>query len=235
MTPRESSVDGRALRWEAHKRERREAIIDAAIAVVEEHPPGADIHVNLIAEKVGLGRPAIYRHFADRADLDQAIQHRALGMVSGELLGSDALDGSIHDALERGLTRYVVWASAHPALHRHAIREASRTRSGTTPAGEGLKAITDLFRSIVEQGAIAVGAEVDDNDLKMLDLFVFGIVSQSVSVVRMWLSRPVREPEPEVLAGRLTVWIWGQLRAQAEERGGFLDPALPVSELLPET
>lgn len=234
MTPRESSVDGRALRWEAHKRERREAIIDAAVEVVEQHPPGADIHVNLIAEKVGLGRPAIYRHFADRADLDRAIQQRALGMVQAELLGSDALDGSLHEALERGLTRYVVWAAAHPALHRHALREASRTRSGSTPAGEGLQGITDLFRMVVVQGAVAVGAVVDDADLKMLDLFVFGIVSQSVSVVRLWLSRPVREPEPEVLAGRLTVWIWGQLRAQAEERGAFLDPDLPISLLIPE-
>ena len=68
------SPDGRQARWDKHNQERRQVILDAAIAVVEAGEPGAEFHVQQIADRAGLSRTVVYRHFADRADLDQAIQ-----------------------------------------------------------------------------------------------------------------------------------------------------------------
>ena len=66
--------DGRQARWDRHNQERRQRILDAAIAVVESGEPGAEVHVQQIAEQAGLSRTVVYRHFADRSDLDRAVQ-----------------------------------------------------------------------------------------------------------------------------------------------------------------
>ena len=43
--PQSTPVDGRGERWAAHREERRTHILDAAIAVIEREPVGAEIHV----------------------------------------------------------------------------------------------------------------------------------------------------------------------------------------------
>jgi len=79
----QAPVDGRSLRWAKHNRQRREAIIDAAITVIEEQRPGAEVHVAQIAQRAAMGRPAVYRHFADRAELDRAVRQRIADMLMG--------------------------------------------------------------------------------------------------------------------------------------------------------
>ncbi len=75
---RQRVPDGRQARWDKHNQARRQAILDAALAVVEAGAPGAEFHVQQIADRAGLSRTVVYRHFADRADLDQAVQTEML-------------------------------------------------------------------------------------------------------------------------------------------------------------
>ena len=63
-------ADGRQVRWDKHNQARRQHILDAAIAVLEDAEPGGEVHVQQIADRAGLSRTVVYRHFADRADLD---------------------------------------------------------------------------------------------------------------------------------------------------------------------
>ena len=64
-------TDGRQLRWDSHNQARRQHILDAAIDVLADSEPGAEVHVQQIADRAGLSRTVVYRHFADRADLDK--------------------------------------------------------------------------------------------------------------------------------------------------------------------
>ena len=92
-----SAPDGRDERWAAHREERRAQILDAAIAVIEATPEGEEIHVRQIAQQAGLGRAVVYRHFADKADLDRAVQRRILQMLVDTLSPEFELSGSIQD------------------------------------------------------------------------------------------------------------------------------------------
>jgi AcrR family transcriptional regulator len=224
-------IDGRSVRWEQHKRERRAKIIQAAIEVTEEHPPATDIHVHLIAKRAGIGRPAVYRHFEDRADLDRAVQKRALEMLYEAVAQPDVFDGSLHEVIHRAIRRYVEWAHAHRALHRLAVRELPGRIDN--PLRNAIRGMSVGMRPVLLGGAEAIGAALDEDDEATVDLIVFGTASQIVSAVRLWLARgDDRKPAPEPLATRLAEVLWYQLDGMARKRGAVLDPDLPFSEIL---
>jgi AcrR family transcriptional regulator len=225
----EQQVDGRSVRWEAHKRERRAAIIQAAIELTEAHPPGTDIHVQLIAKQAGIGRPVVYRHFADRDDLDRAVQREALDMLTTHIFAEGIAEGGLREAIERAVLRYVQWAHSHRSLHRFAMRELPGKIDN--PVRNVIRGISVQFKPLLIQGAEVLGIEIDDDDAATVDLVAFGVVSQIVSAVRLWLARGEdRKPEPEALAYRLAQLIWYQLDGMASTRGAHLDPKLALAD-----
>lgn len=224
-------IDGRSVRWEEHKRERRAAIIQAAIEVIEANPPGAEIHVRDIADRAGIGRPAIYRMFDDRLAIDHAVQQRALEMVTETILEEGARSGTLRDVLDRALLRYVQWAHDHRALHRFTMRELPGRIDN--PVRQTIRGISALMGPMLLNGAAAIGAVLDDDDRATVDLMAFGTVSQMVSAVRLWLARgEERTPSPEALAQRLAQLLWYQLEGMATSRGATLSPDHPVVDFL---
>lgn len=224
-------VDGRRVRWEEHKRERRQLIIDAAIAVIEEHPPGTTIHVQQIAERAGLARPAVYRHFADRADLDRAVQEQVIGRLLAELDPGVVLQGSVEQVILRIVEAYVTWAAEHPALHRVAVREAAGAE-GTSPLRAAVQQIADLVHQLFAVGAERLGIVLDDDDLAALDPFIFGLVAQAVGTVRHWLARPQRTPSAPALARRMADSVWFLIDGHVRARGGVIDPTMNLEEIV---
>lgn len=149
------SPDGRQARWDRHNQQRRKQILDAAIAVVEGGDPGADFHVQQIAERAGLGRTVVYRHFLDRADLDRAIQAQILEDLTGLLLPAVTLDGTLSEIIERIISTYVGWVVAHPALHRFAEQETSG------PLAHGIHQIAGVVVEVLETAIEMLGLEID--------------------------------------------------------------------------
>lgn len=226
----EQQVDGRSVRWEAHKRERRAAIIQAAIELTEAHPPGTDIHVQMIAKQAGIGRPVVYRHFADRDDLDRAVQRAILDNLTAHIFAEGIGEGGLREGIERAVLRYVKWAHDHRSLHRFAMRELPGKIDN--PVRNVIRGISVQFKPLLIEGAKVLGVEIDEDDAATVDLVAFGVVSQIVSAVRLWLARGEdRTPSPEALAYRLAQLIWYQLEGMASTRGARLDPALPVADL----
>jgi AcrR family transcriptional regulator len=223
-------IDGRRARWDDHKRERRTAILDAAIEVIEAHEAGAEIHVQEIAERAGIARPVIYRHFADRSDLDRAVQQRAIEMLLDELDLVALLEGTIGDVIDRIVGTYVAWAGSHPALHRVGVREG--LGNSGSPLRGAIEGVADVIRPLIQAGAEQFGAKLTQDDLDSLDLLVFALVSSVVGAVRLWLSRPERLPTPEALTRLLADNVWFQLQGLARTRGGDIDPRGPIADIV---
>jgi AcrR family transcriptional regulator len=227
-------VDGRRVRWEEHKRERRQLIIDAAVAVIEEHPPGTQIHVQQIADRAGLARPAVYRHFADRADLDRAVQTQVIRLLLSELDPGVILEGSVEQVILRIVESYVTWAGDHPALHRVAVRDASGA-DGANPLRAAVQQIADLVHRLFAVGAESLGITLDADDRDALDPFIFGLVSQAVGTVRLWLGRPERTPSASALARRMADSVWFLIDGHARARGGVIDPTMNLEDIVAAT
>jgi AcrR family transcriptional regulator len=226
-----SAPDGRDERWAAHREERRAQILEAAIAVIEREPVGAEIHVRQIAQEAGLGRPVIYRHFADRADLDRAVQRRILELLMDRLVPEFELSGSIEQIIERIVHAYVAWAAEHPALHRIGAAE-SQDAERLGDVIQTTQQVGGLITMLVTSGASLLDVELTDQDRQILDPLVFGIVGQAVGTVRFWLAREEQVPSQEVLAVHLTRSVWFQIDGHARDRGIVLDPKASLDDLI---
>lgn len=222
-------TDGRQARWDTHNQTRRQKIIDAAVAAIEESEPGADVHVQQIAAKAGLSRTVIYRHFEDRADLDRAVQQSILDDLWAELMPAVTLDGTVPEIIRRIIGTYVGWAVAHPSLHLAADHDASGPDG---PLERRMEQLAGEIAEILGVGVAAFGATPSEEEAAALDPMVFGIIGAVFSAVRRWLVRPDRQLSAEALERMISDSVWFLIEGHARAWGVTIDPDAPVEDLL---
>ena len=220
--------DGRQVRWDAHKASRREVIIEAALAASEEAGAGVVVPLQDIAERAGVVRTVVYRHFNDRAELDHAMQQRALEMLRDAVTDSLALEGSISDIIERVVMAYVSWAAEHPELHRIATEERV---GGMRDLERTIADIADRLEALLNLAIALLSVDLTAEDAQAMDPLVFGLVGQAFGTVRRWLRQPERQPDATALAKFIARSVWFQIDGHARDRGIELDPQVDVTEL----
>lgn len=223
-------VDRRRNRWANHNVERRRHILDAAVAVIEDEPPGAEIHVQQIATKAGLVRTVVYRHFDGRADLNRAVQAHITAMIRESVESQLTLDGSVEDIIERTITSFISWVAEHPNLYLTAERELGDGSPGELL--DLLQSVADRTKGIIRFGAELLGHRFTELELATLDAAVFGIIGQVRGTVGAWIRRPDRIPKPQVLVDLLCRSIWYQVDAMARSLDLHVDPSVPLRQLL---
>lgn len=219
--------DGRQVRWDKHNQQRRQQILDAALAVIEAGAPGAEFHVQQIAQRAGLNRTVVYRHFDDRADLDRAIRAHILDDLTAGLMPVVSLEGTINETIRRIIGTYVEWVVAHPALHAFAIQELSG------PFERGTDRIAGAVVELLQVATALLGVELDDDESALLEPLAHGLVGAVFGAVRHWVSRSPRRPDARRVVGLLAQSVWSMLDGHARHLGLTLDPDLPLGELLP--
>src|SRR5439155_21032390 len=76
--------------------ERRAALLDAAVALVTSGDVEA-VSMDAVAEKAGVSRPLVYKHFANRGELLAAVYRRESVTLYHELSAEVAAGGSLED------------------------------------------------------------------------------------------------------------------------------------------
>jgi AcrR family transcriptional regulator len=225
-------TDGRQVRWDSHNAARRQHILDAAIAVLADSEPGAEVHVQQIADRAGLSRTVVYRHFADRADLDSAVQGRALELLRGELVPALLFEGTPVDIIRRIVSAYVGWASEHPSLHEFAQQDPPGPGPGTGQMERAIQQIAGQIEDLINVGVEVLHVRLDEDEVAALDPLVFGLVGEVFNATRRWLSRPEQRPARERFVELVTEAVWLQIAGMATARGVELAPDVPVEALL---
>lgn len=221
--------DGRQARWDKHNQARRQVILDAALAVVEAGEPGAEFHVQQIADQAGLSRTVVYRHFADRSDLDRALQTEVLEGLTAHLLPGLTLDGTVHEIIGRIVSTYVDWAVEHPALHRL----AEQAQAGTAgPLEDGINRIATVLVDLLQTAIPLLGVELDDDEAASIDPLAYALVGAVFGAVRRWVGLVPRRPAADTLSALLSRSVWHIIDGHARRLGLELDPDVPVEQLL---
>lgn len=218
--------DGRQARWDKHNQQRRQQILESALEVIEATAPGTEFHVQQIAERAGLNRTVIYRHFTDRADLDRAIRSRIIEALNGELAPNVTLDGTVNEIIRRIIASYVHWTVEHPALHAFAVQEANG------PFQHGIDQIARMLTDLLEVAIAMLGAELDESEEALIDPLAYGLVGAVFGAVRRWITREPREPSAARIAELLSMSVWNLLDGHARRLGLSIDPDLPLTALL---
>lgn len=221
---------GRRARWEPHNNERRTRIVEAAIELIEQGPPGAPISSQRIAERAGLAKSVLYRQFSGREELDRRVRAVIAERFVDEL--DAALDigaGSIARILARAVGVVVDWIGDHPRWHEF-------LRGG--PAADDpieRDALTGLLAAIAaraEQLVTGLAGAVGVADPPVIDTMTFAIVSMTEATVTRWS----RDPDPALgrkdLIAEISGYAWSILDGVARSHGLALDPDRPLLELL---
>lgn len=221
--------DGRQVRWQEHNQQRRQAIVDAAVAALESQPPGDEVQVQAVADRAGLSRTVIYRHFEDRADLDRAVQRAICEQIGVVLLEALSVDAKPDEIVARCVGSFVRWCVDHPSLLWFAERDLAGW--GPSPMAEAMEQIAAGIEDIMRLVVVNLGAHLDENDLAGLEPWVFAMIGAVFAGVRRWLGRPERVPSVPAFISLISEVVWIQINGMALSRGINL-PDLPVSELL---
>ncbi|MDO5750010.1 MAG: TetR/AcrR family transcriptional regulator [Rothia sp. (in: high G+C Gram-positive bacteria)] len=95
-----------------HHGDLRRALIDASL---ELFATDSSFSLRALAKHVGVSPTAVYRHFADKTALENAVSARGYSMLLDEFRALSERDSAREQALEFGLC-YVNFAQAHPHL-----------------------------------------------------------------------------------------------------------------------
>jgi AcrR family transcriptional regulator len=96
--------------------ERREELLDAAVAAIAQHGPTASMQQ--IADASGFSRPIFYDHFTDRAGLADAVLGRYASVFSGHIEQGFAAEQSLIDAVVAGFDAFCDFAEHNENLYR---------------------------------------------------------------------------------------------------------------------
>lgn len=197
---------------------RREQILAAARAAIEEYGPSA--LTGQIAQRAGLARPNVYRHFSSKDDLDLALARSAYQELRAEIRGGLDLSGTPLDVIRAPIAAQVNWADRHPNLYRFLVSRGYQRNSQRLRVDR-----SDFAAELAAAGARYFPRFAEDPDAAEATLVaVIGLVDASVL---RWLSRPVGTCEQ--LIDRLTAQAWLIIDHHLRGFGIEVDPSVPLS------
>ena len=218
--------DGRSTRWDPHRRERRQTIIDAAIAAIEESGP--DVLTAEIAERAGVPRTHVYRHFEGKQALDFAVS-RQLSRQIGEQIRRGLATGSTPRGLIRGaIDEHLGWIEAHPNLYRFLALHAYAVDSTGARASDDAKAAFATELTTLLSGYMTA-LHLDTSRAESLMVGVVGMVDATGA---WWVDR--HEVPRAELTDALTDQVWLILAHEAKSLGLDLDPEIALPPLAPQ-
>src|SRR5690606_41176380 len=110
-------VDARTQRWAAHRVKVRADFVDAAFRALGE--VGPEVSMGEIAKAAGAAKPKLYRHFADKADLYDAIVDRMRDLLWERIVdGVDLTNEPVREVMRRGASEDAAWASQDSTVVR---------------------------------------------------------------------------------------------------------------------
>jgi AcrR family transcriptional regulator len=206
--------DRRRGRWAAHREQRRELLITAAIAAV--HRYGPDVGMDAVAAEAGVSKPILYRYFADKSELWLAIAERIAGRIVAAVEPATAQLRQDRSMIAAVIDTYLTALSAEPDLYRvlHQVNVPGTGQlvaaAAETIAGALARVIGDRLRDL---GLDAGPAEP----------WAYGLVGCVQSVGDWWLRhhQPISQ---QALTDYLTtlLWNWSSGVSAAADRPGGL-------------
>jgi AcrR family transcriptional regulator len=217
-----TKVDGRAARWAGQQERRRAEFVDAALEAIAEHGP--DVSTEQIAERAGVARTRLYRHFDGAADLQRAIAERAAELVTAELAPLWHPEGSPNEMIATVIATHLRWLTEHAHLHRYLVRALPSSTPEGRPDVRGAIArhLSGLFTGYLTAFGL---------DPAPADTIAFGLVGYVESATTRWLDHPGALSR-EQLTAQLSGTIWAMLDHTLKQGGVELDPDRPLP--LPE-
>ncbi|MGI5127035.1 TetR/AcrR family transcriptional regulator [Pseudonocardia sp. CA-107938] len=216
---RSGAADGRSTRWAAHRVRRREQLIDAALAVLEEDGP--EFGLQQVAARAGVTKPVIYRHFGDRAALVEAMGDRATNLLMARLMPAMFAERPLLERIRLTIEAFLGFIDESPRIYRFFARRVPA--EGRDVAGVDKAFVAEALTSLMREYVLPF----DPAAARLAPVWAHGTVGFVQNAAEWWLdSRAVSRDE---LADNLTALLWAQVDGIARRHGVVLDPHQPLT------
>ncbi|HEU5008725.1 MAG TPA: TetR/AcrR family transcriptional regulator [Jatrophihabitantaceae bacterium] len=209
--------DGRSTRWDPHRRERRIAIITAAISAIEQYGP--DALTAQIAQVAGVPRTHVYRHFDGKQALDLAVSRHVAGELGDRIRTGLTGPGSPRQIIAGSIEAHLSWIEQHPNLYRFLAQHSYAVAATGTPAVDDAKAVFAAELTALLQSYMRVFGL----DPSPAERVVVGVVGMVDATAAWWLEHRDAGSRDELTAA-LTDEVWVVIEATARSLGLTLDP-----------
>jgi AcrR family transcriptional regulator len=209
------AADGRTERWRAHRLERREEFVDAALRALEKYGP--DVAVAQIAAEAGVAKPRLYRHFGDKADLLDAVRDRVAGLLWQRLTAVlDPEDAPAH-LVRRGLDAFLGVVDEYPNVFRLLMHPGAASERVI----EDGRRIADVLAALIAGQLSALGMDTDG-----AEPWGHALAGAVGGATHWWLQ--TRSIDRAALTEHLSTVILGSLERIAREAGVDVDLERPI-------
>jgi AcrR family transcriptional regulator len=213
--------DGRKSRWSAHREQRREQFVLAALRVLASDGP--DLPMDAVAAAAGVTKPVLYRYFADKAALVTALGEVSSAFLLDRLLPAIQSAGPPLERIRDAVGAYFALIDEYPNLYWLLARSPGGG-AGSVQRDRELIAttLTAIFGDYLRVfGVDSGGAEP----------WAYGITGLVHSTGEWWLQR--RSMSRVHVVDYVTQLIWAGLSGVLREAGIVLDPATPLPPIRP--
>lgn len=190
----EDHIDGRTLRWENHRIEKRRELVEATLRAIRTH--GAGVGMDEIAATAGTSKTVIYRHFGDRTGLFVAV----VESVHDYILSNLHVPLSLHEhsdpaSLVADLTdAYLAVVERDPEIYRFVVSRPLADVPVDDPVGSFTTRIGDLVA-----GSMRVHLERTGGDPEAALTWGHGVVGFVWAVADKWLATDLRRPRADIV------------------------------------
>lgn len=185
--------------------------MQAALEAIEADGPHA--LTGQIAERAGLARTHVYRHFGSKAELDQAVARAARTDLTGRIRSTLGASGRPIDLLRAPIGAMVMWAQARPNTYRFLVARSAGSSGRPWPHGALAAEVIALARRYLSAFGVT---EADD-----LEAAMTGVIGLVDTRVLWWLEHGAADAE--ALSDELADSAWVLLQHYLRRVGVSLD------------
>jgi AcrR family transcriptional regulator len=219
-------VDGRSARWTEHRVARREELIDAAVAAVNQF--GSDVGMDQIAAAARTSKPVIYRYFSDKNELYRAVGERVISRLVTALRHLPA-EADPHALMQASIDAYLQLLEENPQLFRFLTqnRLLQEARAGEPTAAEFSRPVADVLTAGLGEQLRRIG--LDPAGARPWGDAVVGFI---LAASLWWLDHPGSMTRVE-LSDYLAALLWGGGAGVFQSAGVEVDARPPAGVFAP--
>ena len=204
--------DGRAARWRQHRLDRRAEFVDAALRALARYGPEASMAD--IAAEAGAAKPKLYRHFADKSALLDAVGERIAAILRDRLTLTLDPRTPVTELITDGLHAYLDLVGEYPEAFRLLFTSGPVLAEGRRIAGALATLFADVLRTL----------DLDTDTAEPGGAVLAG----ALGAATLWWLESGRTMSQQALIDYLATVVWGATDAILRKAGVIIDPSLPI-------
>jgi AcrR family transcriptional regulator len=212
--------DARRDRWSAHRAQRREEFVAAALRVLAAQGP--ELPMDAVAAEAGVTKPVLYRYFADKAALVEALGEFSSAMLVDRLLPAIGSDGPALARIRDAVGAYFAVIDEYPNLYWLLARQTDAySGPDADPVHRNKEFIAASLSAVIGDYLRAYGL-----DSGAAEPWGYGLTGLVQSTGEWWMNR--RSMSRAHVVEYLTTLIWAAMAGVLGEAGIVIKPDQPL-------